>query len=156
MPSDSKTATPKSKSSTRSSIRQSLNLASTVGKAFAGVIGKDSREASKNAKKTKDASRHASALISPPVGPFNVTSSTPTKSKVVTPSNHKSSSRPTKMVKTGATPNPHPISSASSSSTPSTPKGFDVRGSSARSERDISKLGSPNTSPGSSRGSPSP
>ena len=301
MPSDSKTATPKSKSSTRSSIRQSLNLASTVGKAFADVIGKDSREASKNAKKTKDASRRASALISPPVGPrasmgdvrpssqvskrtatpdsklvtrrrvsathqrsspdeqlvkpsepttpqatipsrsstlrprnvnatsalpkyrpksvvesakppspvragtrrrlsssedekkeqtrprsavplsektsrpisplphraalktnltnsssFNVTPSTPTKSKVVTPSNHKSSSRPTKMVKTGATPNPHPISSVSSSSTPSTPKGFDVRGSSARSERDISKLGSPNTSPGSSRGSPSP
>ena len=308
MPSDSKTATPKSKSSTRSSIRQSLNLASTVGKAFADVISKDSREASKNAKKTKDASRRASALISPPVGPrasmgdvnrppsqvskrtatpdsklvtrrrvsathqrsspdeqfvkpsepttpqvtiparsstlrprnvnatsalpkyrpksaleaakppspvrtgtrrrlsssedekkeqtrprsavplsektsrpisplphraalktnltnsssFNVTPSTPTKSKVVTPSNHKSSSssRPTKMVKTGTTSNPRPLSSASSSSlnfhTPSTPKGFDVKGSSARSGRDISKFGSPNPSPGSSRGSPSP
>ena len=305
MPSDSKTATsPKSKSSTRSSIRQSLNLASTVGKAFADVIGKDSREASKNAKKTKDA-RRASALISPPVAPrasmgdvrppsqvskrtatpdsklvtrrrvsathqrsspdeqfvkpsdpttpqatnparlstlrprnvnatsalpkyrpksaiiestkppspvragtrrrlsssedekkeqtrphstvppsektsrpisplphraalrtnltnsssVNVAPSTPTKSKVVTPSNLKSSSsRPTKMVKTGATSNPYPPSSASSSSlnphTPSTPKGSDIKG---RSGRDIPKLGSPNPSPGSSsRGSPSP
>lgn len=65
------------------------------------------------------------------------------------------------MVKTGATSNPPPPSSASSSSlnfhTPSTPKGSDLRGSSARSGRDISKLGSPNPSPGSSsRGSPSP
>jgi hypothetical protein len=306
MPSDSKTApSPKSKSSTRSSLRQSLNLASTVGKAFADVIGKDSREASKNAKKTKDA-RRASAIISPPVAPrasmgdarppsqvskrtatpdsklvtrrrvsathqrsspdeqfvkpsdpttpqptipprvstlrprnvntasalpkyrpksaifestrvpspvragtrrrlsssedekkeqtrphstvppsektsrpisplphraalrtnltnssFNVTPSTPTKSKVVTPSNHhkSSSSRPTKMVKTGATSNPRLPSSASSSSslhphTPSTPKGSDIKG---RSGRDISKLGSPHPSPGSSsRGSPSP
>ena len=67
MPSDSKTAaSPKSKSSTRSSLRQSLSLASTVGKAFADVIGKDSREASRNAKKTKD---RATALISPPAGP---------------------------------------------------------------------------------------
>ncbi|KAF8807285.1 hypothetical protein BYT27DRAFT_7189386 [Phlegmacium glaucopus] len=69
MPSDSKTVTTPKTKSTRSSLRQSLNLASTVGKAFADVIGKDSREASKNAKKTKDASRRASALISPPAGP---------------------------------------------------------------------------------------
>ena len=305
MPSDSNTAISPKPKSTRSSTRQSLNLASTVGKAFANVIGKDNREASKNAKKTKDASRRASALISPPVVPrasmgdvrppsqvsrrtatpdsklvtrrrvsathqrsspdeqfikpsdpttpqatiparlstlrprnvnttsalpkyrpksaivesakppspvrvgtrrrlsssedekkeqtrphsavplsektsrpisplphraalktnltnsssVNVTPSTPTKSKVVTPSNHKSSSsRPTKMVKTGAISNPCPLSSASSSSlnphTPSTPKGSDIKG---RSGRDVSKLGSPNPSPGSSsRGSPSP
>lgn len=62
------------------------------------------------------------------------------------------------MVKTGAISNPCPLSSASSSSlnphTPSTPKGSDIKG---RSGRDVSKLGSPNPSPGSSsRGSPSP
>ena len=64
MPSDSKTIlSPKSKPFTRSSLRQSLNIAS---KAFADVIGK---EASKNVKKTKQASRRASPLISPPAGP---------------------------------------------------------------------------------------
>ena len=64
MPSDSKTVlSPKSKPFTRSSLRQSLNIAS---KAFADVIGK---EASKNVKKTKQASRRASPLISPPAGP---------------------------------------------------------------------------------------
>ncbi|KAF8971472.1 hypothetical protein BDZ97DRAFT_1786702 [Flammula alnicola] len=65
MPADS---SPKSKPTTRSSLRQSLNLAS-VGKAFADVMSKDGREASKNAKKTKEASRRSSALSTLPSGP---------------------------------------------------------------------------------------
>ncbi|PPQ92704.1 hypothetical protein CVT25_014011 [Psilocybe cyanescens] len=59
---------PKSKPATRNSIRQSLNLAS-VGKAFADAISKDGREASKNAKKTKEASRRNSVLSSLPSAP---------------------------------------------------------------------------------------
>ncbi|KAH9487054.1 hypothetical protein JR316_0001120 [Psilocybe cubensis] len=69
MPDDSKSNTsPKSKPVTRSSIRQSLNLAS-VGKAFADAISKDGREASKNAKKIKDTSRRNSSLVSLPPAP---------------------------------------------------------------------------------------
>ncbi|KAJ3513058.1 hypothetical protein NLJ89_g3162 [Agrocybe chaxingu] len=68
MPAETKTvASPaKSKPTTRSSIRQSLNLAS-VSKALVDVISKDAREASKNAKKTKDASRRSSVV--PPAAP---------------------------------------------------------------------------------------
>ncbi|KAF9056697.1 hypothetical protein BJ165DRAFT_1399307 [Panaeolus papilionaceus] len=61
MPADSKTETA-SKPTTRSSLRQSLNLAS-MSKALADVISKDARENSKNAKKVKEARR--SSLIAP-------------------------------------------------------------------------------------------
>ncbi|TFK41286.1 hypothetical protein BDQ12DRAFT_679206 [Crucibulum laeve] len=58
----------RSKPTTRSSIRQSLNLAS-VGKAFADVIGKESWDSSKNAKKAKDSSRRLSAVNLKPAAP---------------------------------------------------------------------------------------
>lgn len=57
------------KPTTRSSIRHSLNLAS-VGKAFADVMNKESRDANKNAKKAKDSSsRRLSAVNSKPATP---------------------------------------------------------------------------------------
>ncbi|PPQ62790.1 hypothetical protein CVT24_000484 [Panaeolus cyanescens] len=56
-----------SKPTTRSSLRQSLNLAS-VSKALAEVISKDGRENTKNAKKAKE-SRRSSLVTSVPAAP---------------------------------------------------------------------------------------
>ncbi|KAF9015041.1 hypothetical protein BDQ17DRAFT_1340385 [Cyathus striatus] len=58
---------PRAKPTTRSSLRQSLNLAS-MGKAFADVIGKDSKDPAKGSKKPKEIStrRLSAAAVKPP------------------------------------------------------------------------------------------
>lgn len=61
---------PKSRPTTRSSIRQSLNLAS-MSKALADVINKD-KDSTKNARKPRDSSRRYSALCSQPPPPTAV------------------------------------------------------------------------------------
>lgn len=68
MPAESKTAAatpPKSRPTTRTSIRQSLNLAS-MSKALVDVISKDIKDSTKNARKPKDSSRRSSTLSSQP------------------------------------------------------------------------------------------
>jgi hypothetical protein len=75
MPAESKTAAttpPKSRPMTRSSIRQSLNLAS-MSKALVDVISKDIKDSTKNARKTKESSsRRSSTLSSHPPPPTAV------------------------------------------------------------------------------------